>query len=252
MSESLYSIKETADLLKVHWQTVRNHIKNQTLPAVKVGKVYRIKNSDIQKLLNDNLHKKDVVEVEVRYVTRDRVRIEKRLLELGAKVIGQGHLIDHWYVQNHIKNLEEKDISYDSGKTAAIRIRESDDGYTGRVRTTLEAKKLAHPPHHDSCIEAEMEIASFEEANAMLRMMNYKEMVTLDKDRLVYKMGEYKVVIDAIKDYLTAVEIEAITSESRKTTLVKLEYVASQLGLSDKDRTDKSVTYMAIREFAKY
>ena len=47
----LYKISEVADFLKVHDQTIRRYIKKGELKAVKVGKQWLIKNTDLNKLI---------------------------------------------------------------------------------------------------------------------------------------------------------------------------------------------------------
>lgn len=46
----MYSIKETADIFGVHWQTVRNWINSGKLKAMKVGRVIRISEDEIERL----------------------------------------------------------------------------------------------------------------------------------------------------------------------------------------------------------
>ena len=51
MSDFLTS-QEAADMLRVNNDTVKRYIKIGYLPAVKIGKAYRIKRADIEALLN--------------------------------------------------------------------------------------------------------------------------------------------------------------------------------------------------------
>ena len=51
LTEKFYSVKEAANLLKVHYQTVRNWIVSGKLRAVKVGLSYRIPKSEIERNL---------------------------------------------------------------------------------------------------------------------------------------------------------------------------------------------------------
>lgn len=47
--EEYYTIYEVADLLKVHHKTVRRMIKDERLPAQRLGREWRIKRDDIEK-----------------------------------------------------------------------------------------------------------------------------------------------------------------------------------------------------------
>ncbi len=54
LTETFYTVQEAADLLKVHYQTVRNWIKNNEIRAVKIGRSYRIPKSEIEHRLTGN------------------------------------------------------------------------------------------------------------------------------------------------------------------------------------------------------
>lgn len=49
--EKYYTIQEVADMLKVAYLTIYRWIKGNKLNAVKAGKQYRIKKSDLDKFL---------------------------------------------------------------------------------------------------------------------------------------------------------------------------------------------------------
>ena len=51
MEEKYYTIKEVADMLKVAYLTVYRWIRSGKLPAVKAGKQYRVKQTDLEKYL---------------------------------------------------------------------------------------------------------------------------------------------------------------------------------------------------------
>lgn len=40
--KTYYTVKEVANLLKLHWQSILTYIKNGELEAIKLGKGYRI------------------------------------------------------------------------------------------------------------------------------------------------------------------------------------------------------------------
>jgi len=47
----LYTIDEIAEILKVTQRTIYNYIKSGTLKAIKIGKYWRVKHSDLEKFL---------------------------------------------------------------------------------------------------------------------------------------------------------------------------------------------------------
>ncbi len=253
MSDRLLTIKDTAAYLKIHWQTVRTYIAQGKLKATKVGRVVRIRESDINTFLSQKEARTPLNEVELRFLTPNRLQVEAILLQLGAHVIYHGHVIDHWFVPSSIKNIDQKDEWFDNGVGFGLRIREQDNGYTGKMTTTLEIKRLVTPYKHDTCIEQEIDIPDYESALRLLNLMNLREMTTLDKDRLVYKYGECKVVIDDIKDFKTGVELEMMTDKDSDIIVPKLKAIAKKLKLDlDHELTSKSVTYLYMLENSRF
>jgi len=51
MSISLFTAKEVANLLKLNTLTIYDYIRNGKLPAVKLGKNYRISEEDLNKFI---------------------------------------------------------------------------------------------------------------------------------------------------------------------------------------------------------
>lgn len=252
-SDSLLTIKEAAKLLKVHWQTVRNYIKEGKLAAIKIGRNVRIKQSEIDKFIHKTKDESKEVEIEVRFIIENRKPIEQKLLDLDTKIIYHGHVIDHWFEPNYVKSMKQKEKLYDSTKGYGLRIREQDNGYTGKISTSLEVKRLLIPEKHDTCLEHEIDISNYNEGKKLLKLMNFKEIVKIDKDRVVYRLDGVKVIIDSIKDYKTGVEIEIITKKDRDEVIPKLLKVAEKLGLDpEKDITKKSLTYQAMKDMARF
>lgn len=49
----LYTIKEIAGILKVTERTIYNYIMTGSLPAIKIGKNWRVKHIDLEQFLED-------------------------------------------------------------------------------------------------------------------------------------------------------------------------------------------------------
>ncbi len=252
MNDHLLTIEETANYLKVHWQTVRRYIKTGILKAHKIGRFIRIQKTDVDLLIKSSDRTKEKHEIELRYIVKDTDLVKMKLIKLGANVVYHAHVIDHWYVPNTHKNIFQNEKDFDSAKGYGLRIRQQDNGYSGEIETTLEVKRLVEPRFHDTCIEFEIEIENFERGDSLLRLMNHKKIISIDKDRLVFQYKIFKIVIDTIKNYKTAVEIEMKTSKNRKIIIPKIKKIAKELGLSEIDRTEKSLTHEAMREFAEF
>jgi len=48
MPEQLYSVEQVAERLGLHVRTVRNYVRDGKLPAVRIGKQYRITQADLE------------------------------------------------------------------------------------------------------------------------------------------------------------------------------------------------------------
>lgn len=56
--EKLLTVKEVTKILKVHWQTVLEYIRQGKLIAVRMGRGYRIDERDLQTFINERKTKK--------------------------------------------------------------------------------------------------------------------------------------------------------------------------------------------------
>ena len=54
-NDEILTVKETADLLKTTRQQIRKMIANEELPAVKVGREWRIPSASIRMFIEENL-----------------------------------------------------------------------------------------------------------------------------------------------------------------------------------------------------
>ena len=253
MSDNLLTIKEAAKQLKVHWQTVRNYINSGKLKSFKIGKNIRIRESDLQKFLSNKKSDK-IYEVEIRFLSKKRAKIEERLIKMGAKLIYHAHVIDHWFVPNHIKNMQQKNEYYNSGGGYGLRIREQDNGYTGKITTTLETKRLLIPNNHEVCIEGELNVENYDETKKFLNLIDMKEFIQIDKDRVIYGYKEFKIVFDDIKNFKTVIEIEIKTKNDQKKTLEKIRKFAEKIGLELKKEitNSTSATHEYMNKFSKF
>lgn len=48
------TVDQVANLLQLHWQTILNYIKSEKLPAIKLGKGYRISRSELDIFIERN------------------------------------------------------------------------------------------------------------------------------------------------------------------------------------------------------
>jgi predicted adenylyl cyclase CyaB len=255
MSSSFLTIKEAAQVLGVHWQTVRNYIDQGKLPAHRMGKLVRILKEDLEAFSQQEQPPTQAnIEYELRYLVRHSAELEKRLIDLGSKIAYQARVVDHWYLPKNITTREGHDQWFDTGRGCGIRIREQHNAYTGKMTTSLETKRLTQSLNHNTFLEAEVTVESYQKTTPLLEMMDLKEFLTIDKSRVMYMLGDNKISLDTIAGVGTCIEIEGTIrqGESREEIIVRLETIAASLGLSEKDRMNKSLTVLAMDTLAQF
>jgi len=52
--EVIYTTEQVAEILQIHPLTILKYIKNGTLKGIKLGRVYRIRESELQAFLENN------------------------------------------------------------------------------------------------------------------------------------------------------------------------------------------------------
>ena len=258
----MLTIKQTADKLGVHWQTVRNHIQSGNLKSYKIGKLIKIDEKDLEEFIRnsgsdvdttkDITKEENNIEYEIRYKLRDLFKIESKLLQIGAKVSSHNHIIDHWFIPSNIKSRDQHDIWFDVKAGTTIRIREQHDSYSKKVITTLDTKKLTKERNHNSMIETSINVENYQDVKKFLEMIDRKEFLTIDKTRLLYRYKDFQIEIDDIKGYGAGISIEIKNQIDRKIALGKLKRFAKKIELQDSDLLEKSVTVLAMDKLARF
>ena len=152
----------------------------------------------------------------------------------------------------YIRNIEDNAKIYDAGKGTGFRVRETIDGYTGNRRCEIESKRLSDPPHHDSCIEASMVIDNYEDAESLLNLADFRQILKIDKERTVFEYKGAKICLDKVKDYKNVLEIEIMTDQSRKKTITIIEGLAKELSIDASNIIETSLVRMAMIEIADW
>ena len=244
-----YTIREAAKILNVHWQTIRNNIRTGKLSAIKIGRTVRIPSQALVDLQIFPQAKEIKNEIEIRFWINDDFDIESCLRKIGGKLTNHSHIIDHYYCDRHITNLEEKDVYFESSSGYGLRIRQIDNDYSGKMIQSLEAKKLAGPTFkdHANCMEAEIDINSFEDTERLILRLDQKKFVVIDKERFVYRLDDVKFCIDRIKDFGTGLEIEKMSNEDPEIIKGELWKYAKLIGLNNIREANKSLTYEVLK-----
>jgi predicted adenylyl cyclase CyaB len=253
MSDNLFTIKQVAKELGVHWQSVRNYLDRGDLQSVRIGRLIKIKKSDLEDFINNSKKIDKTIEIELRYKVKDFKEVQKALIDQNAELIQQTHIIDHWFIPVSIKNMAEEIIWFDKKRNTAVRIREYINDYGKQISTSLETKRLTLAMNHDTFIETKTNVESYQKAKDFLEMIDRKEYLLIDKNRMLYQVGEYEVVLDNILNYGTGMEIEYHGPDTnREKIILKLQSFASSLGLDESMRFEKSLTVDSMQVLAKF
>lgn len=252
----MLTIKQSAKKIGVHWQTVRNYIDKGDLKSYKIGKLVKIQEEDLENFIKNtqetNANKNVNIEVELRYLVTDVFALEHKLASIKAEISYHAHIVDHWFIPNYIKDRAGHDKWFDVERGCGIRIREQDNGYTGKMVTSLEVKRLTKIMDHSSFLEAETSVENYEKAKTLLDLMDRKEFLTIDKNRVVYKYKNFKIGVDTIKNFGTSVEIEIVGNYTHQDAILEIKKVAKKLGLTSKQLFDKSPTVSAMEKLADF
>ena len=149
-------------------------------------------------------------EYEITVLDIDVMKIEKKLLEIGA--IKEGD----FFQKRNLYNFHEE------YRGRFIRLR------TNGTKTTLTIKDKSAKKEIGSVKELEVEVSDFEKTNEILNMLGYEHSMYQENKRTVYRLGDVEFDIDTWPMIPTYLEIEGKSKEQVEKMIEKLEI--------DKDR----------------
>jgi len=189
------------------------------------------------------------IEVEIRILLKNRRKIEEAIKERGGRIVYFARLIDYWYCPKSAKNYKGASID----KTGfALRIRESEDNYTGKKSVSLECKTLCDGKNHALCHEHEIELKDAGEMRDILKDVGLKEFLMVDKERLIYQIKNIKFCFDRIKGVGDGLEIEVMTTGDIKKAHGELLGIAKKVGIAQSEILEKSLTYLAMEKLSRF
>lgn len=252
MKDSL-NIKEVAKILQVHQDAVNGYIENKELKSYKNGKTIKVNKTDLDSFIKNSQNIDKKIEIELRYKIKNLTEIKAKLKSLGAKLTKESHIIDHWFIPNHLRNMKEEIEWFDVKRNTAIRIRENIDKKGKCFETKIDTKRMTLDMNHNTFLETSMNVESLDKAKEFIQTLDRKEYLTIDKQRLVYIYKDFNISIDDIKDFASGIEIEYIGPNStREKVLKEIKEFALKLGLKDKMQFEKSLTVDAMDTLSKF
>jgi adenylate cyclase class 2 len=159
------------------------------------------------------------MEVEIKLVCRDLPALKKKLQGLGATLTKSKHQIDTYY--DHPAKVLVKEKQY-------LRLRESGD-----------KKTLAHHQNLADGINDECEVEMDKEARIedFLERLGFPKLGVIDKTREQYKLGDFNICLDSVKNIGDLMEIELeVKQGSEKEAKERCWQMARELGFTTEDK----------------
>lgn len=192
-----------------------------------------------------------IIEIELRYLLSDKVAFLRCLEHLGAYRVREERLTDHWYIPVSISSRQEHDRWFNEERNCSVRIRETYDG-DRIIRTALGTKRLTPRASHQEILEAEVVIHDYAHGHGVLTMMDYKEFLTIYKERVLFACKDFEIALDSIQHFGAGVEIEHVGQGSYDKKIKEIRDFASELGLQEVDLYPKSLTVSAMDTLARF
>lgn len=163
-------------------------------------------------------------EVEIKAHLRNREEVRKKLGDLGCVFSGELHQIDSIYTP-------EADAFPPLKGSPVLRIREENTKHILTLKINQTSRQ--------DCIEHEVNIAEKGEMEKIIKLLGFKDDVTVDKTRIKTKYKDMEIVLDTVTDLGEFIEVEKMTTEAdpvvRKKTQDELFEFLFTLGVSEED-----------------
>lgn len=138
------------------------------------------------------------VEVEQKYQLLNHDELRQRLKENGGKRVGVERQIDVYYNAPHRDFLASDDLS------EWLRLRDEH----GRVSINYKHWWPAGVEIKTHCDEYEADVSDGDAMRKLLAALDFKELITVDKEREKWDLGDIEIALDTVKDLGTFVEFE--------------------------------------------
>lgn len=187
------------------------------------------------------------MEIEIRAFVDDLERVEERLNELGAKFKSEIHIIDWWFCSKENKSFEE--IQQHEPDSYSLRIRKYIDDDKNET-TELNCKVIKTLGDHSIFDEYETRVDNLKQLNSILESIGFKVFCVVDKERKIYELDNCSINLENIKGFRPAIELEIVDDKDAEKHKEYLENLLALLGIKEKDKIDKSITHLYMKENA--
>jgi adenylate cyclase, class 2 len=164
-----------------------------------------------------------MAEVEVKAKIKDFRHVEEKLREIGCTLSQPITQNDKVYVRN---GVQYENVNRDH--TPALRIRRE------QSHTTLNVKY--NRTTEMDMVEHEVTINDPQEMETMLKVMEYYEVLQINKVRRKGTYKNYEICLDEVENLGSFIEVEKITEDEGAKIQEELMTFLVSLGVSQKDR----------------
>lgn len=178
------------------------------------------------------------IEVEQKYALDDPAPLKARLAELGGTPDRTSRQVDTYY------NAPHRDFLAPTVISEWLRLRESDHGASVNYKRWLpeDAEIKTH------CDEYETPVADIEAMRRALTVLDFTEMVTVDKQREEWSIpGQVVVACDAVAEAGCFVEFEFKgEADNAEDAIERLQKWVADLGVDLGERINKGYPHMLL------
>jgi adenylate cyclase class 2 len=182
------------------------------------------------------------VEVEIKLKVDSLEEVRRNLPSCG-KLIKSINQIDEYFIpcQRDFFARKPEPVEW-------LRIRTNPDKVVFEYDTSVNKKA---GEEHGWSEEYETEISNPEEFRKILGFLDFKKVITVDKNREYWDCGDMEVVLDDVKDLGSFVEVEAKRKfNDTKEALKKCTEFAKEIGIKnvEKSRITKGYPYLLLEK----
>jgi adenylate cyclase class 2 len=183
------------------------------------------------------------MEIEIRAFIDNAEDFQSKVEKLGASFDSEKQIVDYWFCKKESTKFEE--VQQHEPGSYALRIRKSIKGKKEKIE--LNCKVLEELGDHNAFHEYETGIENFEKMKLILEYLGFKIFCIIDKKRKTYRLENCLINIEDIKGFRPAVELEII-SDTKAGQKEKLHKILEKLGIKEKDKIEKSITHLYMKE----
>jgi predicted adenylyl cyclase CyaB len=166
-----------------------------------------------------------MAEIEVKAKVKDFTKLIDKLQDFGCTLSEPVAQKDRNYIRN---GLDYENVNRDC--TPVLRIREE------KNKVTFTIKYNRDPEREMDMIEKQVTISDAKEFEEMLKIMDYYEVMEINKTRRKGTYKEYEICLDEVETLGSFIEVEKISDEDGAKVHEELTTFLKSLGLQEENR----------------